>query len=142
MSKLSFDILAIARCHSQYRAEQMAPYGLKACHISYLINICRYPGISQDKLAQKIYFNKSNVARQAAVLEEAGYITRQSAPADKRVMELYPTEKAIALIPEIRKILDRWNDMVTQDLTPEEIETVSHLLDKMKDKAALWMNEH
>lgn len=142
MSKLSFDILAIARCHSQYRAEQMAPYGLKACHISYLIYICRYPGISQDKLAQKIYFNKSNVARQAAVLEEAGYITRQSAPADKRVMELYPTEKAIALIPEIRKILDRWNDMVTEDLTPEEIETVSHLLDKMKDKAALWMNEH
>ena len=142
MSKLSFDILAIARCHSQYRTEKMAPYGLKACHISYLLNICRYPGISQDKLAQKICFNKSNVARQVAVLEEAGYITRQSAPADKRVMELYPTEKATALIPEIRKILNQWNDMVAEDLTPEEIETVTHLLEKMKEKAGHWMNEH
>ena len=139
MSKLSFDILAIARCHSQYRAEKMAPYGLKACHISYLLNICRYPGISQDKLAQKIYFNKSNVARQVAVLEEAGYITRQSAPADKRVMELYPTEKTLTLMPEITEILNKWEDFLLADLSEEEVEHVHFILQRMRDKASGWM---
>lgn len=142
MSKLNFNILALGRCSTQFRSEKMAAFGLKACHTSYLLNICDHPGISQDQLAQKIYFNKSNVARQAALLEEQGYITRQPSSTDKRVMELYPTEKAIALLPQINAIVREWNEMLTGDLSPEEVETVNRVLDKMKDKAGAWMNEH
>ena len=142
MSKLNFNILALGRCSTQFRSEKMAAFGLKACHTSYLRNICANPGISQDKLAQRIYFNKSNVARQAAILEEQGYITRRPSATDKRVMELYPTEKALELLPQIDAILQEWDELLTDDLTPEEIETVNRVLDKMKQKAASWMNEH
>lgn len=142
MSKLTFAMLAISRCNSQFRTEKMAQYGLKACHTSYLLNICNHPGISQDKLAQRIYINKSNVARQAAVLEEAGYITRRPSQADKRVQELYPTEKALALLPQIKAILQEWSQLLTEDLTQEEIETVTAVLIKMRDKAGDWMENH
>ena len=139
MSELNYNILAIARCTTQLRSEKMTEWGLKAFHISYLLNICNYPGISQDKLAQLIYINKSNVARQAAFLEEQGYITRQSSATDKRVMELYPTEKATALVPQIREFLREWDSFLTEELTSEEIETVNHILSKMRQKAAGWM---
>lgn len=142
MSKLNDHILAITRCSAQFRSEKMAAYGLKACHTSYLMNICASPGISQDQLAQTIYINKSNVARQAAILEEQGYITRQPSATDKRVMELYPTDKALALLPDIKAILKQWDDMLTNDLTVEEVETVNRVLEKMKEKAGTWMNEH
>ena len=36
------------------------------------------PGISQKLLGQLIFVNKSNVARQLAVLEEKGYVRRQN----------------------------------------------------------------
>ena len=94
MSQINRNILSIARCDVQYRSEQVAPLGLKSCHTSYLMEICRNPGISQDKLAQAIFINKSNIARQVAVLEEDGFIRRVPSQADRRVMELYPTEKA------------------------------------------------
>lgn len=142
MSKLNYNILAIFRCGSQYRSEKMAQYDLKSCHTSYLLNICNHPGISQDKLAQRICINKSNVARQAAFLEEQGYIQRRPSPSDKRVLELYPTQKALALLPAVRDILHQWDDMLTQDLTDQEIETVTRILDKMKDRATAWMEEH
>lgn len=142
MSKLNHNILAIGRCSTQFRSEKMAAYGLKACHTSYLRNICGNPGISQDKLAQIIYFNKSNVARQCAILEEQGYITRQPSSTDKRVLELYPTEKALELLPAINAILQEWDDMLTTDLTPEEMETVTLVLEKMKAKAGAWMETH
>lgn len=142
MSKLNFTILAIGRCSAQYRAEAMAVYGLKSCHTSYLLNICNCPGISQDKLAQRIFINKSNVARQAAFLEEQGYITRQPSPTDKRVMELYPTQKALDLLPHIHEILHQWDSRITDELTPEEIETVTAILSKMQAKAADWMENH
>ena len=140
MSQINRKILAIARCDTQYRTEKMAPFGLKSCHTSYLMRICANPGITQDRLAQLIFINKSNVARQVAFLEEEGYIRREPSQADRRAMELYPTEKALALLPQIETILSDWEHYITQDVTEEEVETVTRVLAKMKDKAAQWMN--
>lgn len=67
------DITELTRCGTQYRTEKLAPMGLKACHASYLLEICREPGISQDRLARRICINKSNIARQVAVLEEGAF---------------------------------------------------------------------
>lgn len=142
MSKINRDISALSRCGAAYRNEKLAPFGLKACHTSYLIKICKDPGISQDKLAQSLFFNKSSVARQAAVLEEGGFIIRKPSPSDKRVMELYPTEKTLEIMPQIRQILQQWEHAMTDDLTPEEVETLSRILAKMKEKAAAWMEAH
>ena len=139
MSDISRDITEIARCCAQYKADTLSPMGLKGCHASYLAEICACPGISQDKLAQKICINKSNVARQAAILEEDGFILRKPSPADKRVMELYPTEKTLQLMPEITELLNKWEDFLLADLTEEEVEHVHFVLQRMRDKASGWM---
>ena len=101
MSQIVRDMTEIARCGVQYRSDKLAPLGLKSCHASYLTEICENPGISQDKLARRICINKSNVARQVAALEEDGFVLRKPSEADKRVMELYPTEKTLELKPQM-----------------------------------------
>ena len=141
MSQIIRDITEIARCGAQYRTDRLAPMGLKACHASYLTEICACTGISQDKLAHRIFINKSNVARQAAVLEEEGFITRTPSAADKRVMELYPTEKALALLPQIRDILLCWENCIGSDLTEAEKVQLTQLLAKMKLRSAAYMEE-
>ena len=138
MSQINRNIMAISRRHTQYRGEKMEPHGLKASHTSYICKICNNPGISQDRLAQELCLNKSSVARQAAFLEEEGYITRTPAENDKRILELYPTEKATTLLPQIRTVLREWEAYVTADLTAEEIETLTVLLAKLKNRAAKW----
>ena len=139
MSQINRKILAIARCDTQYRSEKMAPFGLKSCHPSSLMHICANPGISQDRLAQLVFINKSNVARQVAFLEEEGYLRRESSQSDRRVVELYPTDKALELLPQVQQILTDWERCITEDVTEEEIQTVTRVLAKMKDKAAAWM---
>ena len=141
MSQIIKDMTEIARCGAQYRLDYLAPMGLKACHASYLTEICAQPGISQDQLARKICINKSNVTRQAAVLEEEGFITRSPAPGDKRVTELYPTEKALELLPRISCILKDWEAEITGDLTDEELNLLSNLLEKMKSHASRYMED-
>ena len=142
MSQIIRDITEIARCGTQYRTEALAPMGLKACHASYLIEICAQPGISQDKLAARICINKSNVARQAATLEEGGFITRVPCQNDKRVMRLYPTEKTLSLLPQISQIMDTWENCLTKDLSDDEIEILAGVLERMKRRAAAWMEAH
>lgn len=142
MTQLIRDITEITRAGAEYKASRLSAYGLKGCHASYLAEICANPGISQDKLAQRICINKSNVARQASALEEDGFIIRKPSPADKRVMELYPTEKTLELMPEITEILNKWEDFLLADLTDAEVEQVHSVLQRMRDKASGWMEAH
>ena len=132
----------ITRCGMQYCNDNLEPLGLKSCHASYLLEICRNPGISQDMLARRICINKSNIARQIVVLEEGGFVERRSSQEDKRVMELYPTEKTLELLPELRKVLGGWSRYLTQDFTEEEIELLAKMLSSMRERAAQWMEEN
>lgn len=141
MSQIIRDIIEIARISVQYRGDQLAPMGLKSCHASYLTEICAKPGISQDGLARIICLNKSNVARQAAILEEDGFIIRKPSAADKRVVELYPTEKTLELMPQISQVLKSWETRIADSLTEEERQILSDLLAKMKDRATEYMED-
>ena len=141
MSQIIRDITEIARCGVQYRNDKLAPMGLKSIHASYLTEICANPGISQDGLARKIYINKSNVARQVAALEEEGFVLRKPSASDKRAMELYPTEKTLELLPQIRDILKCWESCITSTLTEEEREQLTSLLMRMKERSATYMED-
>lgn len=141
MSQIIRDMLEISRCGVQYRADCLAPLGLKSIHASYLTEICANPGISQDRLARLICINKSNVARQVAVLEEEGFVRRVPSVADKRVMELYPTEKTLDMLPQITQVLARWEDCITHDLSEAEKELLTSLLRKMSNRASCYMED-
>ena len=142
MSKLTHNITDIARCAAQYRTEELEPLGLKACHGSYLSVICACPGITQDQLARRIFINKSNVARQLAILEEEGFVERRACTEDKRAMRVYPTGKALEILPIINTILVRWEEYLTQDLSEKEKILLTQMLCKMKLHAADWMENH
>lgn len=141
MSQIIRDMLEISRCGVQYRSDNLAQFGLKSIHASYLTEICANPGISQDRLAKLIFINKSNVARQAAVLEEEGFVRRVPSAADKRVMELYPTEKTLEIVPRINEMLLCWENCITHDLSEEEKELITALLGKMSSRAARYMED-
>ena len=142
MSQIIRDITEIVRCTSQYRTETLAPMGLKACHASYLTEICAAPGISQDQLASRICINKSNVARQAAILEEDGFITRIPSPSDKRIMQLFPTQKTLELLPQITQILSGVEIFLTEGFSEQEKDLLENMIARMLAKAAGWMENH
>ena len=142
MPALMHHITDIARCAALYRQEELAALGLKACHASYLAAICHCPGITQDQLARRIFINKSNVARQLAILEEDGFVQRKPSPEDKRATLVYPTEKAIEVLPQINRIFRDWESLVAQDLTEEERALAVKMLERMKTRAAEWMEDH
>lgn len=139
MSQIIRDITEINRCGAQYRSGALAELDLKSCHASYLTEVCACPGISQDQLARRICVDKSNVARQVAVLEEKGFVRRVPCAADKRIMRLYPTEKAEALLPRITALLADWEDRLTAALSPAEKAQLESLLGRVKAQAVAWL---
>ena len=139
MNTLTRDIHDIARCLMRYRADSMEQFELKGCHANYILTLCEEPGISQEQLAKRLYANKSNITRQIAVLEEKGYVRRENDPSDKRLLHVYPTEKARELLPLIQSNQKKWDAFVTEGLSGEELAQARRILQKMKEQAVVFM---
>lgn len=139
MSNLIQDLTYISRCGARYRNRLLEPLGLTARQSLSLVQICKEPGISQDALAHKVALDKSNITRQLAVLEDNALVERRSCQKDKRIIRLYPTPKALSLLPQIRSAAQAWEQLVTQELSGEERELLARTLARMRDKAQAWM---
>ena len=136
MNTITQIIGQIHRLDYQYRSSKFEPLGLKACHGKYLKVICDNPGICQEQLTAHMLVNKSNLARQVAVLEELGFVERRSCSKDKRMIRLYPTEKTLSLEHEILDVLNSWQRHLLQDLSPEDLQTLQTLLERIRVRAA------
>ena len=123
------------RCANLYRTENYAELGIGSYQDYYILNICKNPGVSQEKLSKLIYVHKSNVARQLNSLEEKGFVTRVPDPRDKRSLLVYPTEKAQNALPFIREVHRRWNESVLAGFSEEERSAVASLMEKLSSNA-------
>ena len=75
-------------------------------------------------------------------MEEDGFIIRKPSATDKRIMQLFPTQKTLDLLPQISKILVELECCLTTDLTEEEKELLENLLSRMLTKASDWLDNH
>jgi len=123
------------RLGEMYRNEKMKQYGLKGMHHTYILNICNNPGVTQERLAEIIFVNKSNVTRQLNNLEKAGYVKRSPDPKDGRKLLVYPTDKAHVVYPKVAEILKGWNEIIMEGFSIEEKEQLEKDLSKIMQKA-------
>ena len=140
MNSFTKNITTISRCANQFRNDLLEGTGLKGGQHSLITNLCREPGISQEKLSKLTYMNKSSVARQLANLEENGFVTRQYSETDKRVILVYPTEKALQLLPTIVDIHRAWRSYLTESFTEDELDLFSALLDRVAERAKNYVD--
>lgn len=133
--QLSKDIAAVGRYLRRKRTEYMAAFGLKGMHAGFLRVVCEEEGISQDQLAQRVGVDKSNIARQAAFLEEEGFLRREPSRSDKRVLCLYPTEKTVAMLPQLQTATQQWEQELLAELSEQEVRQFTQLLTRLRAKA-------
>ncbi len=132
---------AIVRCGNLFRATRLEGTGISACDRPYLFYICHHEGVSQDTLSGALFVNKSSVARRLAHLEKEGFVTRTQDAADRRVLLVFPTDKARATLPLLREMAREWNGIITEGFTEEEIEVFSALLSRAFENAGRTAKE-
>ena len=104
--ELTYKWIALANRHYlMYLNKRLASYGLSGSQYLFILNICRQPGLTQDKLPDIIHINKSNVTRALAHLEKHGFIRREVNPQDKRTAAVFPTQKALDVYPHVLEII-------------------------------------
>ena len=125
----------ISRSQSTYYSDKLSVSDILAGQFSFALNICSKPGRSQEEIAKELCYNKSTVARSLNCMEKNGYITRTPLPEDKRKFAVYPTEKLLEIIPEIKKKSVEWRAQLTDGISDGELETFYSVLARMEARA-------
>lgn len=135
MSKFMKMLNNISRSQAIYRHNKVSADDLQGGHYAFVLAICRRPGRSQEELARELCLNKSTVARNLNCLEEKGYILRTPLPNDKRQLSVYPTEKMLAVLPEIKSASEEWMSLLSEGIQEEELMIFNSVLERMQSRA-------
>lgn len=135
MLKFMKSLNSISRSQGIYRQNRLADCDLQAGHHAFAFAICREPGRSQEELARELCLNKSTVARNLTCLEEKGYILRKSLPNDKRQFSVFPTEKLLAVLPDLKRVALEWTTLLSEGIPQEELEIFDSVLKRMQVRA-------
>ncbi len=136
MPSLMRYINIVSRCATIWRTDKLEGTELGDQHYSYILVVCRRPGISQDAISRRLFINKSNVTRSLAYLEDHGFVTRERDSEDRRQTLVYPTEKAFEILPQVREIIRSWNSYITEGFSEEEMEMYLSMTERIAARAA------
>ena len=117
-------ILSTARKSQMVLAGLVQPFGLTAAEQPFFMALLHCQGLTQEQLTERVGVDKSATARAVKSLEGKGLLTRVQDEDDRRCNRLYPTDKARALYPSVRKALEGFNRQLVQDLNPREVSAV------------------
>jgi DNA-binding MarR family transcriptional regulator len=114
--------LAVARVHSlwhQRLSAALVEMGLRMSQFDIMANLLYEPGMTQQRLAEKIFVGRSNLSMALPDLETAGWVRRDADAEDRRVRRLFLTPEGerlarLALKAECR-LLDEMMDAVSED---------------------------
>ena len=127
-------INVIARCAAQYKSDKTEGE-IAGAHHAFFYCITKNEGMSQDEISHYLCLNKSTVARALSILEESGFVRRESDAKDKRILRVYSTEKMREAVPRVREIAKEWNEMIAMDISEEEMKIFDSVISRMEQRA-------
>ena len=123
------------RCNQKYYDKVLSEYGLGYSQYAFLSAIYENEGLVMNELAANGSYDKGSITKAIAKLEEMDFVRIENSEEDKRAKKLYTTKKAKDLMPKLYLIRQEWVNYLTSDLTDEEIEKYSKVMDKLLIKA-------
>ncbi len=88
----------------------------------FLMHINDNEGLSQKELTKLIRIDKATTTKAIKKLQEDGYVKTTCCCHDKRLHELYLTEKGKNIIPKLQKIIDAFYDTLFEGVSNEDLE--------------------
>lgn len=131
-----FRYFSIISKHSTvYLDKALESFELCGCHRVFIKRIVENPGITRDKIKQIAHVHPSNTTRTIDYMESLGYVIKKVSAQDKRICELYPTDKLKDAYNVLVKAEQEWIDIITKDINETDLEVFSNLITKMTNNS-------
>jgi DNA-binding MarR family transcriptional regulator len=137
LGKLAAIITQNGHC---YYDRALCPYGIGWGQQFLLLCIHNNQGISILKLAKKGILDQSTTTRALQKLHRRGYIDIEVSSSDRRMRNVYTTQKALPVIEETLLLQKQWNEILVDGMSENEINDAHRLLGIMAKNAYMHMH--
>jgi DNA-binding MarR family transcriptional regulator len=100
-----FTLVVVAHALEERYARSLQKLGISLRDFVLLAEIEQRPGLSQSALAERVGLTRARVSEQLAVLDTAGYVTREMSRLDLRRRRLWVTPPGEAVLEEAKACL-------------------------------------
>jgi MarR family transcriptional regulator, lower aerobic nicotinate degradation pathway regulator len=122
-------LLAKAYQHAYAVAKKrLAAYGLTPVQQLVVAALWQDEGISAGDLGKKVRLDPATLSGILDRMAEAGWIVKETAPEDKRLLRIFLTERARKLAPTLMEERDKANEEILGNLSLEEKILLKRLL--------------
>ncbi|MEU6539646.1 MarR family transcriptional regulator [Streptomyces sp. NPDC047000] len=131
---LSYAIFQLARAHRAHAAAMLRAMNLHPGQELLLMQLFDHDGRTQAELLERAGLDHSTVSKSLRRMQEAGLLTREPAPHDRRVMVVRLTDAGRALEEPIAGMWRSLEQLSVRDLTPDQVEaftTCAHIIEKV-----------
>jgi len=126
-------ISSISKYIHRYINKRADNYNLNTHQLHILQILYNNEGISQNGLVERVRTNKISISKSLDGLLEEGYIEKRKNEKDKRIKNIYLTEKGHRIRTQIKNILKDVTEVLTNNFSKEEDIVIRKLLKKMSD---------
>ncbi len=132
--KFSFAIFEITRYWHKLASEEMAKYGLKGPHATYLTTLYRFEdGITAPQLSELCGKDKADVSRMMSIMEKKGLVVKESVGKNLYRGLLKLTDEGKAAAQHVRERVALAVDLAGKGLSEKDRETFYCALDLISD---------
>ncbi len=135
----SFGILN--RTFQTYISKAISDEALTYSDSIFLVNIGNREGTNQEEIADLLVIDTAAVARSVKNMEQKGYIKTKRSENDKRVKELYLTDRGKKLCQFLRQLNTQWIDYVLRDLDSVEITKFIFTIEHTSQRAKIFVKD-
>lgn len=130
--RFSYAISEISRCWRKLASEELAKYGLKSPHATYLTTMYKYPdGITVPQLCEVSGKDKSDASRMIAILEEKALVKKLTVGGTLYRGVLVLTEEGKRAAEQVCARASKAVEVAGKDLDDETRETFYTALDSI-----------
>ena len=123
------------RYTQSYTDEALAKFQLSNGTYPFLLKLYHNEGISQNQVSKELNVDKAMSARAIKRLIEIGYIIKKENQEDSRAYKLFLTDKAKDIIPDIIYEINKWINLITEEISYKEKDQVIDILERILDSA-------
>ena len=121
-----------ARLMRRFFDDKVRRIGITTAQWQVLTTLRRNEGCNQGRLAELLEVEPITLCRMVDRLQEAGVVERRKSPTDRRVWQLYLTDRAFGLLEQLGPVIAEVQSESLAGLSNTEQETLRHLLGKIR----------
>lgn len=129
LAYLLSDSSRLLRSNFDYEAKDL---GLTRSQWRTIVYINRQPGISPSQLAETLDIQRAPMGNQVDKLCNSGLLVKTPHPNDKRAWQLHVTDKALALLPPMRKRYKALFATATEGISQHQLDMLETTLSQIK----------